>query len=711
MIQDFHRMISAVLGISEKQISQTLGLLENGATIPFISRYRKEVTGGLDEVQIESIKTHYEKLSETAKRKETILSTIQEQGKLTAELQKRIEETWENTLLEDIYLPYKPKRKTRAEAARQKGLEPLATLLMLQREPHPEERAAGYVKGDVKNVEDALKGARDIIAEHVSEDERARNSVRSSFVRQGTLTAKVVKGKEEEAAKYRDYFDYSESLRRCSSHRLLAIRRAEAEGLLKVSISPNDEECAERLERQFVRSNNACGQQVAEAVQDAYKRLLKPSIETEFATQSKERADEEAIKVFAENLRQLLLASPLGQKRVMGIDPGFRTGCKVVCLDAQGNLLHNENIYPHPPVSKQKEAFAKLQMMIESYKIDAVAIGNGTASRETEEFLKHQRFNRDIQIFIVSEQGASIYSASKIARDEFPDYDVTVRGAVSIGRRLMDPLAELVKIDPKSIGVGQYQHDVDQTKLKKSLDQTVENCVNLVGVNLNTASSHLLTYISGLGPQLAQNIVNYRAENGAFTSRKELMKVPRMGAKAFEQCAGFLRIPQAKNPLDNTAVHPESYCIVEQMAKDLDCSVAELIASRELRLKINPERYLSPTVGMPTLKDILQELDKPGRDPRGPIKIFEFDKNVRTINDLREGMELPGIVGNITNFGAFVDIGIKENGLVHLSQLADRFISDPNEVVSIHQHIRVKVLSIDMDRKRIQLTMKGVEQN
>lgn len=711
MIQDFHRMISAVLGISEKQISQTLGLLENGATIPFISRYRKEVTGGLDEVQIESIKTHYEKLSETAKRKETILSTIQEQGKLTAELQKRIEETWENTLLEDIYLPYKPKRKTRAEAARQKGLEPLATLLMLQREPHPEERAAGYVKGDVKNVEDALKGARDIIAEHVSEDERARNSVRSSFVRQGTLTAKVVKGKEEEAAKYRDYFDYSESLRRCSSHRLLAIRRAEAEGLLKVSISPNDEECAERLERQFVRSNNACGQQVAEAVQDAYKRLLKPSIETEFATQSKERADEEAIKVFAENLRQLLLASPLGQKRVMGIDPGFRTGCKVVCLDAQGNLLHNENIYAHPPVSKQKEAFAKLQMMMESYKIDAVAIGNGTASRETEEFLKHQRFNRDVQIFIVSEQGASIYSASKIARDEFPDYDVTVRGAVSIGRRLMDPLAELVKIDPKSIGVGQYQHDVDQTKLKKSLDQTVENCVNLVGVNLNTASSHLLTYISGLGPQLAQNIVNYRAENGAFTSRKELMKVPRMGAKAFEQCAGFLRIPQAKNPLDNTAVHPESYCIVEQMAKDLDCSVAELIASRELRLKINPERYLSPTVGMPTLKDILQELDKPGRDPRGPIKIFEFDKNVRTINDLREGMELPGIVGNITNFGAFVDIGIKENGLVHLSQLADRFISDPNEVVSIHQHIRVKVLSIDMDRKRIQLTMKGVEQN
>ena len=545
----------------------------------------------------------------------------------------------------------------------------------------------------------------------VSEDERARNAVRNLFARQAVISAKVVKGKDEEAAKYRDYFDFSSPLKRCTSHRLLAIRRAEAEGLLKVSITPDDDECLERLDRQFVRSNNECGRQVAEAVQDAYRRLLKPSIETEFASLSKEQADDEAIRVFAENLRQLLLAPPLGQKRVMGIDPGFRTGCKVVCLDAQGNLVHNENIYPHPPVDKKTEAASKLRKMIEAYKIEAIAIGNGTASRETENFVTHQQFDRPVQVFVVSEQGASIYSASKTARDEFPDYDVTVRGAVSIARRLMDPLAELVKIDPKPIGVGQYQHDVDQTKLKKSLDQTVENCVNQVGVNLNTASSHLLTYISGLGPQLAQNIVNYRAENGAFTSRKELMKVPRMGAKAFEQCAGFLRIPQAKNPLDNTAVHPESYCIVEQMAKDLGCSVAELIASRELRLKINPERYLSPTVGMPTLKDILQELDKPGRDPRGPIKIFEFDKNVRTINDLREGMELPGIVGNITNFGAFVDIGIKENGLVHLSQLADRFISDPNEVVSIHQHIRVKVLSIDMDRKRIQLTMKGVEQN
>lgn len=705
MTQIFYKMISAALGISEKQIGQTLALLNDGATIPFISRYRKEVTGGLDEVQIENIQTHYEKLSETAKRKETIINTIQEQGKLTAELQKRIEDTWDNTVLEDIYLPYKPKRKTRAEAARQKGLEPLATLLMLQREPHPEARAASFVKGGVKDVEDALKGARDIIAEQVNENERSRTTLRNAFARQAVITAKVVKGKEEEGAKYRDYFDCSESLKRCSSHRLLAIRRAEAEGLLKVSITPDDDECIERLERQYVQSNNACGRQVAEAVQDAYKRLLKPSIETEFATLSKEHADEEAIRVFAENLRQLLLASPLGQKRVMGVDPGFRTGCKVICLDAQGNLLHNENIYPHPPVSKTQEAFSKLQKMIEAYKIEAIAIGNGTASRETEDFLKKQTFTRDVQIFVVSEQGASIYSASKIARDEFPDYDVTVRGSVSIARRLMDPLAELVKIDPKSIGVGQYQHDVDQSKLKKSLDQTIENCVNLVGVNLNTASSHLLTYISGLGPQLAQNIVNFRAENGAFASRKALMKVPRMGTKAFEQCAGFLRIPDAKNPLDNTAVHPESYCIVEQMAKDLNCTVAQLIASKELRLKIQPERYLSSTVGMPTLKDILQELDKPGRDPRGPIKIFEFDKNVRTINDLCEGMELPGIVGNITNFGAFVDIGIKENGLIHLSQMADRYISDPNEMVSIHQHVRVRVLSIDSERKRIALKL------
>ncbi|WP_300909948.1 Tex family protein [uncultured Bacteroides sp.] len=698
-------MISATLGISEKQVAHTLALLEDGATIPFISRYRKEATGGLDEVQIENIKNQYEKLNETAKRKETIIATISEQGKMTPELQKRIDETWDPTLLEDIYLPYKPKRRTRAEVARQKGLEPLATLLLLQREPHPARRAEAYVKGDVKNAEEALKGARDIIAEQVNENEQARNTVRFAFARQAMVVAKVVKGKEAEADKYRDYFDFSKPLKKCTSHQLLAIRRAEAEGLLKVSITPDDDECTERLERRFVRGNNDCGKQVAEAVQDAYKRLLKPSIENEFAAQSKAAADEEAIRVFVQNLRQLLLASPLGQKRVMGIDPGFRTGCKVVCLDAQGNLLHNENIYPHPPVGKTAEAVAKLQKMVEAYRIEAIAVGNGTASRETEEFLKRQTFRTDIQVFVVSEQGASIYSASKIARDEFPEYDVTVRGAVSIARRLMDPLAELVKIDPKSIGVGQYQHDVDQAKLKKSLDQTVESCVNSVGVNLNTASSHLLTYISGLGPQLAQNIVNYRAENGAFTSRKQLLKVPRMGAKAFEQCAGFLRIPQAENPLDNSAVHPESYCIVEQMAKDLGCNVAELIANKELRLKIKPEKYVTSTVGMPTLKDILQELDKPGRDPRGPIKLFEFDSNVRTIDDLREGMELPGIVGNITNFGAFVDIGIKENGLIHLSQLADRFITDPNEVVSIHQQVRVRVLSVDTGRKRIALKL------
>ena len=707
----FHKMISGLSGISEKQISSTLHLLGEGATIPFISRYRKEATGGLDEVQIEQIKEQHDKLCDIAKRKETILGTITEQGKLTAELEKRINDTWNPTELEDIYLPYKPKRKTRAEAARQKGLEPLATLLLLQRENNLSARAASFVKGEVKDVEDALKGARDIIAEQVNEDERARNAVRNQFSRQAEINAKVVKGKEEEAAKYRDYFDFSEPLKRCTSHRLLAIRRAEAEGLLKVSITPDDEACIERLERQFVRGNNECSEQVSEAAIDAYKRLLKPSIETEFAAQSKEKADDEAIRVFTENLRQLLLAAPLGQKRVLAIDPGFRTGCKVVCLDAQGNLLHNENIYPHPPVGKTGEAASKLRKMVEAYQIEAISIGNGTASRETEDFINQQTFDRQIPVFVVSEQGASIYSASKIARDEFPDYDVTVRGAVSIGRRLMDPLAELVKIDPKSIGVGQYQHDVDQTKLKKALDQTVENCVNLVGVNLNTASSHLLTYISGLGPQLAQNIVNYRAENGAFNSRKELMKVPRMGAKAFEQCAGFLRIPGAKNPLDNTAVHPESYHIVEQMAKDLKCTVNELIADKDLRRKINISDYVTPVVGLPTLQDIMQELEKPGRDPRKTIKVFEFDKNVRTIADLREGMILPGIVGNITNFGAFVDIGIKENGLVHLSQLAERYISDPTEIVSIHQHVMVRVMNVDTDRKRIQLSMIGVPQD
>ncbi len=708
-MKNYQLLISTALNITERQVESTLNLLNEGATIPFISRYRKEMTGGLDEVQIGNIKERYDKLCEITKRKETIINTIEEQNKLTPELKKRIEETWESSTLEDIYLPFKPKRKTKAEIARQKGLEPLAITLMMQRENNPEEKAAQFLKNGLKDIDEAIKGAQDIVAEMVNEDEQARNTVRNLFGRQAVISSKVIKGKEEEAIKYRDYFDFSEPLKRCSSHRLLAIRRGESEGLLKVSISPDDEECVGRLERMFIRSNNACARYVAEALQDAYKRLLKPSIETETGNLSKEKADDEAIRVFTENLKQLLLAAPLGQKRVLGIDPGFRTGCKVVCLDAQGNLLHNENIYPHPPVNKTGEAASKIRKMVEAYNIEAIAIGNGTASRETEEFITNQQFDRKLQVFVVSEQGASIYSASKVARDEFPDYDVTVRGAVSIGRRLMDPLAELVKIDAKSIGVGQYQHDVDQTKLKKALDQTVENCVNLVGVNLNTASSHLLTYISGLGPQLALNITNYRAENGAFASRKELMKVPRMGAKAFEQCAGFLRIPNAKNPLDNTAVHPESYHIVEKMAKDLGCTVAELIANKELRGRIDLKQYITSTVGLPTLNDIMQELDKPGRDPRETAKVFEFDRSIRTLNDLREGMILPGIVGNITNFGAFVDLGIKENGLIHLSQMADRYISDPSEVVSIHQHITVKVLSIDKERKRIQLTLKGIE--
>lgn len=710
-MEQFSQMIATALKLPVHRVENTLKLLQGGATIPFISRYRKEATGGLDEVQIGDIHTRYEKLCELAKRKETVLSTIEEQGKLTDTLRERISNCWDATELEDIYLPFKPKRKTRAEAARQKGLEPLAMLLLMQRENNLSARVRQFVKGDVKDEEDALKGARDIIAEQVNEDERARNLIRNQFSRQAMITSKVVKGKEKEEAalKYRDYFDFSEPLKKCTSHRLLAIRRGEAEGILKVSITPDDESaCTERLERQYVHGNGECSAQVAEAVNDAYKRLLKPAIETEFSALSKEKADEEAIRVFAENLRQLLLAPPLGQKRTMGIDPGYRTGCKVVCLDAQGTLLHNEAIYPHPPKSETALAGRKLVKLVEQYKIEAIAIGNGTASRETERFVTSQRYDREVQVFVVSEDGASIYSASKIARDEFPEYDVTVRGAVSIGRRLMDPLAELVKIDAKSIGVGQYQHDVDQSKLKASLDQTVESCVNLVGVNVNTASKHLLTYVSGLGPTPAQNIVDYRTENGAFHSRKELLKVPRMGAKAFEQCAGFLRIPQADNPLDNSAVHPESYAIVEKMAKDLKCSVADLIKNKELRSQIDIKNYVTDTVGLPTLTDILQELDKPGRDPRQKIQVFEFDKNVQTIDDLREGMELPGIINNITNFGCFVDIGVKENGLVHISQLADKFVSDPTTVVSMHQHVRVRVLSIDHERKRIQLTMKGL---
>ena len=702
----FISLIAKSLSIAPKQVQNTVELFNGGATIPFISRYRKEATGGLDEVQIADIKELLEKLTETEKRKQTILATIEEQGKLTTDLKKRIEESWSLTELEDIYLPYKPKRRTRAEIAREKGLEPLAKIIMAQHEPNPAQRARQFVNDQVTDIEEALKGARDIIAEWVNENEIARNSVRNIFAREAIITTTLVKGKEEEAAKYRDYFDSNEQLKRCTSHRLLAIRRAEAEGFLKVNISPEEEHCIDKLEKIFVKGNNDASEQVAEAVKDSYKRLLKPSIETEFTNESKAKADIEAIRVFAENLRQLLLSAPLGQKKVMGIDPGFRTGCKVVCLDAQGNLLHNETIYPHPPANERTQASRKISQLVESYQIEAIAIGNGTAGRETEQFISNLQYSRKVQVFSVSENGASIYSASKVAREEFPDYDVTVRGAVSIGRRLMDPLAELIKIDPKSIGVGQYQHDVDQPMLKKSLDQTVENCVNLVGVNLNTASKHLLTYISGLGPQLAQNIVNYRTENGAFRNRRELLKVARMGEKAFEQCAGFLRIPESDNPLDNSAVHPESYLIVEKMAKTAKCTVQDLITNKELKKSLNLADFTTDKVGMPTLLDIVEELDKPGRDPRRIIKVFEFDPTVKTIADLREGMRLPGIVTNITNFGCFVDVGIKENGLVHVSQLADRFVSDPTEIVSIHQHVEVKVLSVDLERKRVQLTMK-----
>ncbi len=717
----FARLIAQQLNLQERAVDNTLALLDEGCTIPFISRYRKERTGGLDEVQIAAISTQYERFKEIQKRKETVLKTIAEQDKLTPELEKRITDCWDATELEDIYLPYKPKRRTRAQVAREQGLEPLAKSLLLQRERDPERAAEKFVKGDVKDAEMAIKGALDIIAEMVSEDERNRQQLRGAFRRQAFITSKVVKAKADtdEAAKYSDYFDWEEPLKRCSSYRLLAMRRGEGEGILRISISPDDDECIERLQRHYVYGNTPCGKLVAEAVEDGYKRLLKPSIETEFAALSKEKADDEAIRVFAENLRQLLLGAPLGQKRVMGIDPGFRTGCKVVCLDAQGNLLHHEAIFPHPPVNKRMESAMAIQKMLKKYQIEAISIGNGTASRETNDFLRDVLAGRyDVspsrregempQIFTVSEDGASVYSASKIARDEFPEEDVTVRGAVSIGRRLMDPLAELVKIDPKSIGVGQYQHDVDQTKLKNALDLTVESCVNNVGVNLNTASQHLLMYVSGLGPTLAKNIVDYRKENGAFTSRAQLKKVPRLGPAAFQQCAGFLRIPGAKNPLDNSAVHPESYDIVEQMAKDQACAVIDLITNKEKRVAIDIKRYVTNEVGIPTLTDILKELEKPGRDPREQIEEFEFDPRVSTVDDLIEGMELPGIVTNITNFGAFVDIGVHQDGLVHISQMANRRIAHPTDVVKLHQHIRVRVIEVDRRRNRISLSMKGL---
>lgn len=705
----FAKRISDLLNINIKYVDNTLELLDSGCTIPFISRYRKERTGGLDEVQITQICELNERMKETAKRKETIIKTISEQGKLTPELEKRINECWEPEVLEDIYMPYKPKRRTRAQVARENGLEPLATIIMLQRDSAPETTARRFINENVKSEEDAIKGALDIIAENVSEDERSRSQLRNAFRRGAIITSKVIKSKADtdEAAKYSDYFDFSEPLKRCSSHRLLAMRRGEKDGILRVSISADDEECVEKLKRLFVRGYGRCSTLVGEAVADSFKRLLKPSIETEFATMSKENADSDAIAVFAENLRQLLLAAPLGQKRVMGIDPGFRTGCKVVCLDEQGNLLHHEAIFPHPPRNEQIEASTQIKEMVKKYGVEAIAIGNGTASRETDRFVKTLGLADSIQVFTVSEDGASVYSASKTAREEFPDKNVTVRGAVSIGRRLMDPLAELVKIDPKSIGVGQYQHDVDQAKLKKSLDLTVESCVNSVGVNLNTASKHLLTYVSGLGPTLAQNIIDYRTANGAFSSRSQLLKVPRLGPSAFEQSAGFLRIPDAKNPLDNTAVHPESYKIVEKMAKDCGCSVAELIKDKDKRKSIRLDRYVSEKVGMPTLTDIMAELEKPGRDPREQLEEFEFDPNVSTPDDLVEGMVLPGIVTNITNFGAFVDIGVHQDGLVHISQLADRYVSDPTQVVKLHQHVMVKVIEVDRRRNRISLSMKA----
>lgn len=709
-IEKFSEIIAARLSISRRSTENTLQLLEEGCTIPFISRYRKERTGGLDEVKIAAISDAFDKLKEISKRKETVVKTITDQGKMTDALLQRIDLCWDADELEDIYMPFKPKRRTRAQMAREQGLEPLSVILMMQRENNPEAAAQRFVKDGVKDVAAAIRGAQDIIAETVSEDERSRQTVRQAFRRGAIISSKVVKAKadSEEAAKFSDYFDFSEPLRRCSSHRLLAMRRGESEGILRISISADDDECAERLKTFFVRGYGRCSSLVGEAVDDSYKRLLKPAIETEFANLSKEKADEEAIGVFTENLRQLLLSAPLGQKRVMGVDPGFRTGCKIVCLDAQGNLLHHEAIFPHPPVNKVQQASQQMLKMIKDYRIEAIAIGNGTASRETSAFIRSLHLADEIKQFVVSEDGASVYSASETAREEFPTEDVTVRGAVSIGRRLMDPLAELVKIDPKSIGVGQYQHDVDQTKLRKSLDMTVESCVNSVGVDLNTASRHLLTYVSGLGPALAKNIVEYRRENGPFQSRAQLKRVPRLGPAAFEQCAGFLRIPGARNPLDNSAVHPESYKIVEQMAKDRHCSVGDLIVDKKKREGIDIKRYVTDTVGIPTLTDIINELEKPGRDPREQIEEFEFDSSIQSIADLKVGMVVPGIITNITNFGAFVDIGVHQDGLVHISQLADRYVSDPTQIVKLHQHVMVRVAEVDEKRHRISLSMKGI---
>ena len=712
-MSQYSTIISQSLNIRAEQVEAVIELLDAGATIPFISRYRKEATGNLNEVQVAAVSDLYEKLKELQKRKETILKTIDGQGKLTDELRRRIEQSWDATEIEDIYMPYKPRRRTRAQVAREQGLEPLAKVIMNQKEHYPEMAAQRFVKDDVKSVEQAIKGAQDIIAEDISLNEGTRQTVRRNFQREATIVSRVIpKMKDEDKAqKYSDYFAFSEELRRCSSHRLLAMRRGEAEGVLRVSITGDDEGNIERLKRHYVHGFGSCQTLVGEAVEDSYKRLVEPSIENEFAALSKEKADDEAIRVFKENLRQLLLAAPLGQKRVMGVDPGIRTGCKVVVLDAQGNLLYHTVVMAvggREDGQREQHALQQFEDLARKWRVEAIACGNGTASRETADILRQIK---DIPTYVVSEDGASIYSASEIARKEFPDEDVTVRGAVSIGRRLMDPLAELVKIDPKSIGVGQYQHDVDQTKLKHSLDQTVELCVNAVGVDVNTASKNLLTYVSGLGPVLAQNIVDYRRENGPFTSRAQLKKVPRLGPSAFQQCAGFLRIPGAKNPLDASAVHPESYPVVEKMAEDCGCTVADLIKKPEERKKVNINKYVSKTIGLPTLTDIMKELEKPGRDPRGKAETFEFDPRVHTPEDLVPMMELPGIVTNITNFGAFVDIGVHQDGLVHISQLADKFVRDPNDVVKLHQHVRVKVLEVDKRRHRIALTMKGVAQH
>ena len=705
------QLIAQRLNLREKQVEQTIALLDEGATIPFISRYRKEATGGLDEVAVAAVAEQHRQLDELEHRKAFVLETIEAQGALTDELRARITACWDATEIEDIYLPFKPKRRTRAQMAREKGLEPLEQRLLLRPNSDPEQEAEGFLTDEVGTVDEALQGARDIIAEQISEDEHSRQTLRRIYSREAVITSKAVKGKSEtpEAAKYRDYFEWSEPLKRCTSHRLLAMRRGESEGVLRVTITPADDERAtEQVARRYVKSGTRAAEQVEMAAGDAYKRLLRPSIETEFAASSKEQADEEAIRVFATNLKQLLLAAPLGQRRIMGIDPGFRTGCKVVCLDAQGALLHNETIYPHPPKNETVRSEQTLRRLLKDYAVEAVAIGNGTAGRETEEFVRGLHVE-GVEIFLVSEDGASVYSASATAREEFPDYDVTVRGAVSIGRRLADPLAELVKIDPKAIGVGQYQHDVDAGALKRSLDQTVESCVNAVGVNLNTASAHLLTYVSGLGAALAKKIVEYRTTHGPFGSRRELLKVPRLGAKAFEQCAGFLRIVDGKNPLDNTAVHPERYDIVQHMAADAGLDVPALIADAEARKRLDLKRYCTADVGLPTLTDILAELDKPGRDPRGKAEVFSFEEGIHSIDDLEIGMILPGVVTNVTNFGAFVDLGIKVKGLVHVSQLADRFVRDPNEVVHVQQQVRVRVLEIDEARGRIALSMKSVE--